>query len=101
MSRVRGPTTGDLLSGASYTGAETLAPGATLLRGFAVADAAALLMALGPIVAAAPFRHMVTPGGYRMSVAMTNCGRAGWVTDRSGYRYDPVDPVTGRPWPEI
>ena len=53
------------------------------------------------ILAVAPFRNMVTPGGYRMSVAMTICGRAGWVTDRSGYRYDAIDPATGRPWPSM
>src|SRR6202041_2119548 len=46
-------------------------------------------------------RHMVTPGGWPMSVAMTNCGDAGWVTDRSGYRYDPIDPETGRRWPPM
>jgi alkylated DNA repair protein (DNA oxidative demethylase) len=44
---------------------------------------------------------MVTPGGHQMSVAMTNCGNAGWVTDRSGYRYDNVDPESGKPWPEM
>jgi len=53
------------------------------------------------ITGAAPFRNMVTPGGFRMSVAMTNCGRAGWVTDRKGYRYEPVDPTTGHAWPPI
>ena len=47
----------------------------------------------------APFRHLVVPGGYTMSVAMTNCGRVGWVSDRTGYRYDPADPDTGAPWP--
>jgi DNA oxidative demethylase len=34
-------------------------------------------------------------------VAMTNCGQAGWVTDRSGYRYDARDPESGRPWPAM
>ena len=72
-----------------------------MLRGFARDEAAVLVAAVGDIAIMAPFRNMVTPGGYRMSVAMTNCGRAGWVTDRSGYRYDPVDPMTGRPWPPI
>ena len=57
--------------------------------------------ALGDIAAQSPFRHMVTPGGYTMSVAMTNCGAAGWVTDRTGYRYDHNDPETGRPWPAM
>ena len=72
-----------------------------ILRGFALRYEAALVAALEDIVAAAPFRHMVTPGGQRMSVAMTNCGDAGWVTDRRGYRYDPIDPASGRPWPAM
>ena len=72
-----------------------------LLHGFAAEEAPLLLKALQGILAVAPFRNMVTPGGYRMSVAMTNCGRAGWITDRSGYRYDPIDPTTGRPWPPL
>jgi alkylated DNA repair protein (DNA oxidative demethylase) len=49
----------------------------------------------------APFRHMVTPGGFRMPVAMTNCGALGWVSDPTGYRYDRVDPESGRPWPPM
>ena len=44
---------------------------------------------------------MVTPGGFEMSVAMTNCGAAGWVTDRSGYRYQAHDPQGGAPWPAM
>jgi alkylated DNA repair protein (DNA oxidative demethylase) len=80
---------------------ERLSKGAVILRGFAGDNAAALVAAVADIAELAPFRNMVTPGGYRMSVAMTNCGRAGWVTDRRGYRYDPVDPVTGLPWPEM
>jgi alkylated DNA repair protein (DNA oxidative demethylase) len=63
--------------------------------------AAGLVAAVDGITAVAPFRNMVTPGGFRMSVGMTNCGRAGWVTDRKGYRYVPVDPITGMPWPAI
>lgn len=58
-------------------------------------------MAVQEITAFAPFRNMTTPGGFRMSVAMTNCGRAGWVTDRRGYRYELVDPMTGRAWPPM
>jgi len=80
---------------------EPLGPDAGVLRGFAVEREDALLAALRDIVAEAPFRHMVTPGGFRMSVAMTSCGPLGWVTDRSGYRYEAVDPGTGRPWPEM
>jgi DNA oxidative demethylase len=93
---------GDLLRGAAPPErVEPLAPGAVLLRGFASSEAADLVQAVDRIAAAAPFRHMVTPGGFRMSVAMTNCGQAGWVTDRSGYRYASVDPITGQPWPAI
>jgi len=80
---------------------ERLGEAAVVLRRFARNLAAELVAAVENIAVAVPFRNMVTPGGYRMSVAMTNCGRAGWVTDRSGYRYDPVDPMTGRPWPAI
>jgi len=80
---------------------EILAPGAVLLHGFALADEDAILKSVADVSAAAPFRHMVTPGGYRMSVAMTNCGQAGWVTDKSGYRYSAEDPETGKPWPAM
>ena len=72
-----------------------MADGAVLLRGFALRFEADLIPALREIVAQAPFRHMSTPGGHQMSVAMTNCGNAGWVTDRTGYRYDGVDPESG------
>lgn len=76
-----------------------LAEGAVVLVGFARPVDAALLAAVERIAEAAPFRHMTTPGGYRMSVAMTNCGAAGWVTDRTGYRYERIDPDSGAPWP--
>jgi alkylated DNA repair protein (DNA oxidative demethylase) len=78
-----------------------LAPGAMVLAGFALAEAQALLAAVGDVVARAPFRHLVTPGGHRMSVAMTNCGGVGWVSDRGGYRYDAIDPDSGRRWPPM
>jgi alkylated DNA repair protein (DNA oxidative demethylase) len=80
---------------------ETIAEGATLLRGFASDAAPGLIDDLAKIVEAAPFRHMVTPGGFRMSVEMTNCGQAGWVSDAKGYRYDARDPVTGIVWPAM
>ncbi|PWL18672.1 DNA oxidative demethylase AlkB [Falsochrobactrum shanghaiense] len=80
---------------------EALADGAILMHGFALADEAAILHAIEQVVEAAPFRHMNTPGGFRMSVAMTNCGAFGWVTDRHGYRYSPVDPQSGDPWPQM
>ena len=78
-----------------------LAPGAVLLAGFALADEARLLAELADVTAAAPFRHLVTPGGFRMSVGMTNCGALGWVSDRAGYRYAAVDPDSGRAWPPM
>jgi alkylated DNA repair protein (DNA oxidative demethylase) len=78
-----------------------LAPGAMLLGAFARPFEASCVSALGRIVEVAPFRHMVTPGGHRMSIAITNCGALGWVTDRTGYRYDHDDPQTGRPWPPM
>jgi DNA oxidative demethylase len=80
---------------------EIIAEGAVLLRGFARPGEDKLITALREIVAQAPFRHMLTPGGHQMSVAMTNCGDAGWVTDRSGYRYDSADPQSGKPWPPM
>ena len=72
-----------------------------LLRGWVRPVERELIADIGAIVAQAPFRHMVTPGGHAMSVAMTNCGNAGWVTDRSGYRYDTNDPLAGKPWPAM
>jgi DNA oxidative demethylase len=75
--------------------------GAVLLRGFVGEAEAELIAALRAIVAVAPFRQMFTPGGHRMSVAMTNCGSAGWITDHTGYRYSADDPETGKPWPAM
>lgn len=80
---------------------EPLAAGAVVLRKFALSDESLLLTALGEVTSRAPFRHMTTPGGYRMSVAMSNCGAAGWVSDRSGYRYATADPESSLPWPPM
>ena len=80
---------------------EAMAEGALVLRGFAQPFEAELLPALRAIVKQAPFRHLVTPGGHRMSVAMTNCGNVGWVSDHTGYRYDAIDPDAGQPWPAM
>jgi alkylated DNA repair protein (DNA oxidative demethylase) len=80
---------------------EVMAEGAMLLRGAALPFEAEILTAIQTITVMSPFRKMVTPGGFVMSVAMTNCGAAGWVTDRSGYRYDASDPESGRPWPSM
>lgn len=76
-----------------------LADEAFLLKGFLLKDDRAILAELSDLTPEAPFRHMVTPDGYSMSVSMTNCGQRGWVTDRQGYRYDTCDPLSGRPWP--
>ena len=78
-----------------------MAEGAVLLRGFAGPLEAELIAILRDIVVEAPFRHMATPGGHQMSVAMTNCGSAGWITDRTGYRYGAHDLETGKPWPAM
>src|SRR5215471_19243955 len=80
---------------------ESLEEGAAVLRGFATANAAALMTEVSRVAQAAPFRNLVTRGGHTMSVAMTNCGRVGWFSDRNGYRYDPVDPETGERWPAL
>ena len=80
---------------------EGLGPGAVVLRNFALTEAAEILSDLRHVTGEAPFRHMSTPGGFRMSVAMTNCGSTGWVSDRTGYRYDALDPQSGSPWPPM
>ena len=98
----RGAATADLFA-VPVSGETTkeLAEGAVLLRGFARSEAVVLVAAVNQIAAGAPFRNMVTPGGLRMSVAMTSCGEVGWITDRGGYRYSPQDPMTGEPWPAM
>ena len=78
-----------------------LGAGAVVLRGFALPAEAEIAAALLDVAAGAPFRHMVTPGGFTMSVAMTNCGELGWVSTPRGYRYSPVDPESGAPWPKM
>lgn len=91
---------GDLFA-ALESSTETMAQGATLLRRFALESADDLLAEIDLIVSAAPLRHMVTPGGFSMSVGMSNCGAFGWVTDRRGYRYQSTDPLSGKPWPAM
>jgi DNA oxidative demethylase len=80
---------------------EEIADGAVLLRGFVKPIESELIDAVRAIVAQSPFRRMTTPGGHLMSVAMTNCGERGWITDHTGYRYDPIDPRTSAPWPAM
>lgn len=95
--------TGDLFAALERTPAvETITDGAWLLRAFIdQAEAAQLMQAIDAVLAAAPLRHMQTPGGFRMSVAMSNCGQFGWVTDRRGYRYQATDPLSERNWPAM
>lgn len=80
---------------------EMLGPQAALLRGFATTDADDLLAAVRALQEVSPFRHMVTPGGFTMSISLTNCGALGWTTGRRGYRYTQLDPETGQPWPAM
>ena len=78
-----------------------LGPAAMVLRAFALPYVREVMPAIEVIVATSPFRHMMTPGGFTMSVALTNCGALGWTTDRRGYRYTGVDPDTNEPWPAM
>src|SRR3989440_9052352 len=100
---MRNPVTADLFESVRTVPLlqETMTEGAALLRGYARPFELELMRVLGRILEQAPFRHMLTPGGHQMSVAMTNCGSAGWVTDRTGYRYDANDPETGTQGPPI
>ena len=79
----------------------TLGEGACLLPGFAGAEGEALVSSIHDLIRQAPLRHMETPGGFRMSVAMSNCGQAGWITDTRGYRYGGLDPLNQQPWPDM
>ena len=95
-------TTLSLFETERFDGAvDRLCPGAVVLRGFAASRAVELRAAIDAVAGAAPFRHLVTPGGFRMSVAMTNCGELGWVSDETGYRYEACDPISGRSWPAM
>lgn len=97
--RLASMTTLDLFPDAPAPGPERIGPQALVLRGFALPRVDAMLQELAFIIARAPMRHMVTPGGLAMSVALTNCGDLGWTSDRSGYRYSRTDPGSGQPWP--
>ena len=97
------PMTGNLFdtSPAADMSCLPINPGAVLLRGFAIAQAEALIACVDQITAQAPLRHLQTPGGRAMSVAMSNCGSWGWTSDRHGYRYVQQDPLTGNNWPDM
>ncbi|GLK97179.1 alpha-ketoglutarate-dependent dioxygenase AlkB [Achromobacter xylosoxidans] len=87
--------------GAVQGGRVVLGPQSLVLRGFALPMVDALLAGVDAVAAQAPFRHMETPGGYTMSVALTNCGQLGWTSDARGYRYTRTDPLSGQPWPAM
>ena len=91
----------DLFADEPPMGIEPIGPQSVVLRGHALPHAAPLLAAVDGVMAQAPLRHLVTPGGFTMSVAMTNCGALGWTSDRRGYRYSAIDPVSGQSWPAM
>src|SRR4051812_34961302 len=80
---------------------EQIGPQSYVFRGFALPFIERVLLALESVLSQAPFRHMVTPGGHTMSVALSSCGSFGWTTDRSGYQYTPTNPQTGEAWPAL
>ena len=92
---------GDLFAAQAHGTRTQLAAQACVLHGFALSCADALLADVERIANVAPFRHLLTPGGHTMQVAMTNCGTFGWCSDRRGYRYDRRDPQTGLQWPSM
>lgn len=89
----------ELFEATTQNQCQRLGSAAMVLRGFALPYVSELIPAIALIEVASPFRHMVTPGGFTMSVALTNCGELGWTTDRRGYRYTSLDPDTGKSWP--
>ncbi len=91
----------DLFENESSGGREILGAQAFVLRGFALPVANELLANVALIEKTSPIRYLVTPGGFTMSVGMTNCGRLGWTSDRRGYKYTAVDPLTDNPWPQM
>jgi alkylated DNA repair protein (DNA oxidative demethylase) len=91
----------DLFENQNPVGKEALGTQAFVLRGFALPVANDFLANIASIEKISPFRHLVTPGGFTMSVGMTNCGRLGWVSDRKGYKYTEIDPLTANSWPQM
>lgn len=81
--------------------AEIIDDGAVLLRGFAAAEEQRWVAEVTALQTRAAFRTMQVPGGKFMSVAITNAGGWGWISDLQGYRYSAADPQTGKPWPAI
>lgn len=91
----------DLFTAAGQAGPEQLGAGTWLFRQRGLVGLEALKPALRQLLRQSPFRHLVTPGGHRMAVAMSNCGPLGWISDGAGYRYADLDPLSGQPWPPL
>lgn len=85
----------------SLPSTQQILPQVWLLKNYIAQNETAILRDTAYLIAQAPLRHMMTPMGFAMSAAMTNCGDLGWVSDRKGYRYDALDTTTGKPWPAM
>ena len=95
------PVSGQLFDNAGPDGSERIGEGAVLFRTRIASKGGEIVETIREIAAISPFRHLITPGGHRMSVSMTSCGELGWMSDRTGYRYTVTDPRTGKPWPAM
>lgn len=95
------PVSGQLFDNAGPDGSERIGEGAVLFRARVASQAGEIVETIREIAVISPFRHLITPGGHRMSVSMTSCGDLGWMSDRKGYRYTDKDPRTGKPWPAM
>ncbi|MEG2914728.1 MAG: alpha-ketoglutarate-dependent dioxygenase AlkB, partial [Pseudomonas sp.] len=95
-------STGDLFSDEALqqpARREQIGEQSCVLRGYALPWLERVLPELRAVLVQSPFRHMVTPGGYTMSAALSSCGALGWTTSPQGYRYSPLDPERQQPWP--
>lgn len=97
-------STGDLFSDEALqqpARCEQIGEQSCVLRGYALPWIERVLPELRAVLVQSPFRHMVTPGGYTMSAALSSCGALGWTTSPQGYRYSPLDPERQQPWPSM
>ena len=97
-------STGDLFSDEALqqpARREQIGEQSYVLRGYALPWLERVLPELRAVLVQSPFRHMVTPGGYTMSAALSSCGALGWTTSPQGYRYSPLDPERQQPWPSM
>lgn len=91
----------NLYEGQGLLRQEKIGEQAVVLKGFAISHVQQVLALITDIEKQSPFRHMMTTRGFIMSVGLTNCGKLGWVSDRKGYRYTQIDPLTNQPWPKM